>query len=406
MLGLLAGGAALLAACAGPGGMGGPGGPGAFRSARREEDEDELRRFSQRGYDAAASASAYPYRDTWLYGNEEVTLNLLVPRGDGSAPLVLYLPGMGETAEAGEPWRQAWAKAGYAVVAVQTATGAALWSSPAGRNADFARMAREEFGVQALAGRLGLVDFVLRGIQKRAAAAEGVYARIDVGRTAVAGFDLGAQTALALAGEKVPRLKSPSAMVPLRAAIALSPHATLAAGGFAERFGAIGLPVLAVTGTQDSDPYGLVDSPHTRQAPYRYMPPGGKYQLVLEDGGHDAIGGKPRTEGSDDMSNSQRPDRERSSSRDGGRGGRGGRGGMGGPGGGMGGPGGVGAGSRGGNEQGSQRSRSGPQRQAMIVERVSLAFLDAFVKDDPVAREWLARDAGRWIDPLARLESK
>ena len=45
-------------------------------------------------------------------------------------------------------------------------------------------------------------------------------------------------------------------------------------------------------------------------------------------------------------------------------------------------------------------------RQIVIIERVSVAFLDATVKDDPVAREWLARDAARWSDPLARIERK
>jgi hypothetical protein len=46
------------------------------------------------------------------------------------------------------------------------------------------------------------------------------------------------------------------------------------------------------------------------------------------------------------------------------------------------------------------------QYQIEIVERVSVAFLDAAVKNDPVAREWLARDGARWSDPLARLEMK
>ena len=403
VLALLAGGGVLLAAC------GGPGGPGATRG-RREEDADELRRFGQRGYEAAAASSAYPYRDTWLFGDEEVTINLLVPRGGAPAPLVVYLPGMGESADAGEAWRQAWAQAGYAVAALQTAGSAALWSSPASRNADFAPMAREQFGAKALGTRLGVLDFALHGIRRRAVAAEGVYARIDTGRIAVAGFDLGAQTALALAGEKVPGLTVPAAMPPLRAVIALSPHASLAAGGFAARFGGIELPVLAVTGTEDSDPYGLVDSPHTRQAPYRYMPAGGKYQLVLEDAGHDTIGGRPRSDSEQDMPEGREAG-DRPSSPGGGRGGRGGPGGgMGGPGGGMGrpgggGPGGMGSG-RGGSGQAARGTRGSPRRQAMIVERVTLAFLDAFVKDDPVAREWLARDASRWIDPLARLEAK
>jgi hypothetical protein len=53
-----------------------------------------------------------------------------------------------------------------------------------------------------------------------------------------------------------------------------------------------------------------------------------------------------------------------------------------------------------------RRAGGGAQRQTVIVERVSLAFLDAFVKEDPVAAEWLARDAVRWIDQVAILAAK
>jgi dienelactone hydrolase len=344
---------------------------------------------------------ADPYRETWLRGDDEVTVSLLVPRGGPPSPLILYLPGLGESAEAGELWRRAWAQAGYAVASVQTARGGALWSSAAGRSGDFARVAREQFDEKALSARLGCVDFVLNNIVRRAAAMDGVFGRIDTGRVAVAGFDLGAQTALVLAGEKHPGIDPLAAMPSLRAIIALSPHARIS-GGFAERFGDIRLPVLSITGTEDADPYGLVNTPHTRQAPFKFMPPGSKYMLVLDDGTHQMLSGTSRPMSAEtDM-----PDSRRS----GGMPGGGGR--MGGPGGGMGGPGGMG-GMRGGGPSGGpsgmgmpRRAGGGAQRQTVIVERVSLAFLDAFVKEDPVAAEWLARDAVRWIDQVAILAAK
>jgi hypothetical protein len=230
---------------------------------------------------------------------------------------------------------------------------------------------------------------------------DGVFGRIDTGRVAVVGFDLGAQTALALAGEKHPGIGPLTAMPSLRAIIALSPHARIS-GGFAERFGDIRLPVLSITGTEDDDPYGLVNTPYTRQAPFKFMPPGGKYMLVLDNGTHQLLSGTSRPLSAEmDM-----PDSRRS----GGMPGGGGR--MGGPGGGMGGPGGMG-GMRGGGPSGGpsgmgmpRHARGGAQRQTVIVERVSLAFLDAFVKEDPVAAEWLARDAARWFDQAATLSSK
>lgn len=405
VLGLLVGGAALLAGC---GGL--PGGP---RPSSRDDEDIEFTRFSRRGYDAVAAAAAYPYRETWPYGDDELALNLLVPRGAAPSPLVLYLPGLGESVEAGETWRRSWAHAGYAVACVQTVSGAAAWSASAARNGDFGRAAREQFAVKALAARSKVVEFVLAGMARRAKAGDGVYSRIDTGRVALAGFDLGAQTALALGGERHPDFVAPS-LAGLRAILALSPQAILARGGFAERFGAIRLPTLSVTGSADGDPYGIVDNPHTRQAPFRYMPPGDKYLLVIEDGTHqmlagsggplpggeDAYGGPP-----DAPRHGGRREPPGGMGRDNFGGGPSGMGGPGGRGGGMGGPGGMPGGPP--DKTALRRSAGrGMQRQLVIVERVSVAFLDATVKDDPVAREWLLRDAVRWSDPLARLEMK
>lgn len=392
LLGLIAGSVVLLAAC------------GGSRPPGREEDA-ELQRFTGRGYEPSAMSFAEPYRDVWLRGGEEIGVSLLVPRGAAPSPLVIYLPGMSEPAEAGERWRRAWAQAGYAVASLQTGGGGSRGPSAAGRGADFSRMAREQFDAKTLADRIACVDFVLKEIARRAAAAQGVFAGIDTRRVAVAGFDLGAQTALALAGEKYPGMGAFAALPDLRAVIVLSPHARIS-GGFADRYAGIRLPVLSVTGSEDADPYGLVDSPHTRQAPYNYMPPGGKFLLVLEDGAHRQLAGAKGAMGDEqDM-----PGLRREGGMPGGSGEEGGpqagRGRMGGRGGSMGGTRGGGPPGDPSGMGGSRRAGGGSQRQAVIVERVSLAFLDAFVKEDPVAGEWLARDAGRWMDSLARLEAK
>ena len=403
---LLAGSAALLAACGGP------------RLPRREED-DGLKHFTERGYTAAATTMTEAHRDMWLRGDEEVVIELLVPQSASRSPLVVYLPGLGEPAEAGATWRNAWAQAGYAVASLQTGPGGTLWSSASGRNGDFAKVAREQYAVKSLAMRIERVGFILQGIARRSKAGESIYARIDTSRITVAGFDLGAQTALALAGERHPEITDLPAMPGLRAVIALSPHASLARGGFAERFGNIQLPTLTITGTEDVDPYGLVDSPHTRQAPFNYMPTGDKYLLVIEDGTHQLMAGGSRSLAAAEDAYGPAADRPRDEgprepSGGMGRGGPGGGrgGGMGGPGGGRGGPGGMEGGSggmSGGRPDGAKFRRSagiGFQRQTVIIERVSVAFLDAVVKNDLVAREWLSRDAMRWSDSLAQFKMK
>ncbi len=389
-LALLAGAGAVLAGC------------GPLRAAKALLPDDtgaaspggdsDLKRYAERGYQAAESLPIEPLLDTLRHDGEEVAISLLVPRSGVPRPLVLYLPGLGESVESGENRRQAWARAGYAVVAAQTVGDAGLLSSSAARNGDFTQLARAAFGAPALGRRLGAADFVLRCIEKKANAGEGIYARIDSTCVAVCGFDLGAQTALALAGEQHPALDALPPANALRAVVALSPHVNIAQGAFAKRFGGITLPALTITGTEDRDPYGLVDSPSTRQAAHAFMPPGGKHLLVLEGGTHATIGGAidpARAEGG-----------PAESSGDGRRGGRR--------------PGAAGQGSTGAatddrGRRGATRRPGGQDnspRQRVIVERVSLAFLDAYAKKDPVASEWLARDAARWIDAMGRFESK
>lgn len=405
VLAFLSGGTLLIAASAVP------------RRVLGEERDAELTRFASRGYESATPTTTETKRDVWKHGTDEIIIDLLLPSSVTQAPFVIYMPGLGEPVEAGEKWRIAWAQAGYAVASIQIVGSAALWSTSAGRNGDFKRAASEQFAVKSLNIRLERLNVVLREIARRAQAGDRSYGRIDTSRVAVAGFDLGAQTALAVAGEKHPGMADPPVMPGLRAAIALSPQAILARGGFVERFGAIHLPTLIVTGTEDGDPHGLVESPHTRQAPFYYMPPGDKHLLVIEDGTHQLLAGAggpfapPRED-----ANGAPQDFPPGGGRQGPPGGMGrsnfgaGPGRVGGPGG-RGGPGGE-------DRQGGM-GRPPPERAALqrlaakaslrqivIIERISVAFLDATVKDDPVAREWLSRDAARWSDPLARIRMR
>jgi predicted dienelactone hydrolase len=382
-----------------------------------EERDAELARFASRGYEAAATTTTVANRDVWKHGNDEIMIELLLPSNVAQAPLVIYLPGLGEPVEAGDKWRNGWAQAGYAVASMQIAGSAALWSTSAGRNGDFKRAANEQFAVKSLNTRLERLNFVLREIAHRVQAGDATYGRIDTARVAVAGFDLGAQTALAVAGEKHPGMSDLPVMPGLRAAIALSPQAILARGGFVERFGTIHLPTLTVTGTEDGDPYGLVDSPHTRQAPFNYMPRGDKYLLVMEDGTHQLLAGAGHPVALQGEDANGAPEEFLPGGGRGGPPGGMGRSNFGGGPGGTGGPG--GRGGPGGEDGPGSMGRPPPDRSAfqrfaakallrqiVIIERISVAFLDATVKDDPVAREWLARDATRWSDPLARLEMK
>lgn len=50
------------------------------------------------------------------------------------------------------------------------------------------------------------------------------------------------------------------------------------------------------------------------------------------------------------------------------------------------------------------RASAGPEiAHTTVTQHLSLGFLDAVVKNDPTAVEWLERDAGRWLEPVGEL---
>jgi len=382
---------------------------GACSSPRREPlaDDPALRRYADRAYHPERRYAVETLAESWLSSDPaapgDIPVELSLPREAGSFPLIVYLPGLGESADAGQSWRKAWAAAGYAVLVLQPKRfGPAAMQGRYAKSADFTALARENYATAALNERLRAVDSILSILEQRIASGVAPYDRIDSRRLVVAGFDLGAQTVQALAGERVPGVVLPSFKYPLQAAIILSPYANAAGGGFAKRFSAIGLPVFAATATEDSDSFGVVTSLAARLAPYNYMPAGDKYLLLLSGGSHRLLAGSGSVAEKAEADQAG-PGGEGGGARRGGGGGMppgGGGGGRGGPGGGMGGAGGNSAGSM------SAFPVASNARQTIAIQGVSLTFLDATLKTDPVAREWLERDAGRWLESVGELRRK
>ena len=74
-------------------------------------------------------------------------------------------------------------------------------------------------------------------------------------------------------------------------------------------------------------------------------------------------------------------------------------------------------GKRGGGNSGTSREGSGESRgaftsptdrslSAIVIEGVTTAFLDVYLKKDPIASEWLGRDAVRWVGERGELRRK
>ncbi len=377
-----------------------------------------LQKVVDRGYVPQRRFSTTSLDEMWVYGDTTLAIALVGPSEHGLYPLIVYLPGLGESAEAGILWRNAWAKAGYMVLSVQpAAVGESALRSKLALAGNFEELATEHFSPPSLEGRVRIVDHVLAEARRRAASGVARYSSIDSTRVAVAGYDLGAQTASAIAGEAIRGIDVHTADQNVRAAIILSPYAS-PAKGLAQRWAGISIPALLISGTEDGDPFGIVKS-DARMAPWDFLPDGDKYLLLLSGGTHAVLAGSGmapmggngaigQAQGSGDTAPST--DRKSKWADDGATGGpmpelrlgeddndqspdsnSGGK-----------------SKKRGRNarQAASGRARPFDVRHIADVQGVTTAFLDSSLKIEPVARNWLANDAAKWIGDSGVLRIK
>ena len=376
------------------------------------------------GYSAVLNYDIASINETWQHDGLGLQITMLSPVAPGNYPLIVYLPGLGETAEAGKLWREAWAKAGYAVFSVQPTTlGEALKGTPKVapakssswfskdydntaalndvRNSDLRYVGHQYFSQEQLSSRINHVLWAYAQLKQRNQSRLGLFARADLSKVIIAGYDIGAQTTAAMIGETYDiALPSTADFRPL-AAILLSPTVNMALGDISTRYQHISIPMLAVTGAEDEDP-SAISTPFARTAIWEYAPPGNKCLLVLKKGNHSLLSGNNLNQNQDPKSNQESTEvpesshsRTRFSHNYGGGNSRGG--------------------SHGGNATndmpskwrgGSKLNANQDYIQLAVVYSVSIAFLDHICKNDNVARTWLSDKANLWLNKSASLKIK
>jgi len=402
-----------------------------------EEQAEKVERFmTEGGYSVSRDYPIDSVHETWRHDGQAVEVSMLAPKAPGVYPLIIYLPGLGESAEGGRLWRKTWAKAGYAVFSIQPAEiSSALKEltpmpgkpgddkpsededdsddsdksrpSKAVRNSELHYVGHEYFSPASLKKRINHVLWAYAQLKLRVKAGQALFKSADVSRVIIAGYDIGAQTTEEIIGEKFgadfPQAQDFSPI----AAMLFSPSVDMALGNLTNRYKNIAIPLLVVTGSEDDDPYGI-SSPYVRTAIWEYAPPGNKYLLVLNKGGHQLLAGSnlahrqksdPAQESEEKTGPSEAMQRfgMGNAVRGGGR-----RGGGGGGGGSSAGPfGGMGRPSHGGRQNGEQDAR-----HIAAVFSVSTAFLDTVCKSDKFAQSWISGKAGLWLNKSASLKIK
>ena len=227
--------------------------------------------------------------------NRDVPVRIYTPVATDAAkaarfPVILFSHGLGGNRAGGKFWTEHWASHGYVVVAMQhIGSDESLWKDRAPKE----REAGLKSGVtmKNLGYRVGDLRFVIDEVIRRAGAGEAAFAHADPMRIGMSGHSFGAQTTLAVAGQKSPTLAGQSGLdTRIVAAIAFSPNARNK-NNLSRQFGDIRVPFFSITGTDDGSILGDGTRYQDRIMPYEHMPAGGKYLLVFDRGDHMVFGG-------------------------------------------------------------------------------------------------------------------
>ncbi len=271
--------------------------------------------------------------------NRDIPIRIYLPVQKEAAPVVLFSHGLGGSRNGGAYLGTQWAARGYVAVFLQHAgSDETIWKDkpPAER---FAAMSSAA-SIKNFIARVGDVSATLDQLEMwNADSSHELAGRLDMKHIGMSGHSFGAVTTQAVSGQKFSATK-PLTDPRIKAAIAFSPSKP-AAGDAATAFGSVSIPWLLMTGTNDVARIGAhtigPDDVASRLAVYPALPPGDKYEIVLDGANHYAF-----------------TDRA---------------------------------------DIGVETPRN-PNHHRVILA-LSTAFWDAFLRDDPEAKAWLNSDAPR-----------
>lgn len=218
--------------------------------------------------------------------SREIPIRVYLPKDMVAAPVVLFSHGLGGNREGSAFLGKHWALRGYVAVFLQhPGSDDGVWKD---------KPVAERMG--ALKQAAGLKDFLLR-VQDvpvvldqlevwNKDAAHLFAGRLDLKHVGMSGHSFGAVTTQAVSGQSY-ALGKGFTDSRIKAAVAMSPSAP-ASGDTKKAFGDVKIPWILLTGTKDSSPINGADA-KSRLVVFPALPPGGKYELVLNKAEHSAF---------------------------------------------------------------------------------------------------------------------
>ncbi len=219
--------------------------------------------------------------------NRDIPIRVYLPPKKVVAPVVLFSHGLGGDREGSAYLGRHWAARGYVAVFLQhRGSDTSVWQGkPLGQRMGAMQSAAspENFLL-----RVKDIPAVLNQLERwNKVAGHVLMGRLDLGCVGMSGHSFGAVTTQAVSGQSGVGTAMPFTDTRIKAAIAFSPSGPSHGGDPKEAFGNVRIPWLLMTGTKDVARIGADLA--SRLSVYPALPPGGKYELILEGAEHSAF---------------------------------------------------------------------------------------------------------------------
>ena len=219
--------------------------------------------------------------------SREIPIRVYLKREKNPVPVVLFSHGLGGSRTGSAFLGKHWAGRGYVAVFLQhPGSDASVWQDkpPAQRMASM----RAAAGLENFLLRIDDVRAVLDQLEQwNKVPNHALAGRLDLKRVGMSGHSFGAVTTQAISGQRFLR-GAGFTDSRIKAAVIMSPSGPRGGGDPGPAFGSVKIPWMLLTGTRDTAPIGEAGVAN-RLTVFPALPPGAKYELVLDQAEHSAF---------------------------------------------------------------------------------------------------------------------
>jgi predicted dienelactone hydrolase len=243
------------------------------------------------GYDPMAVSASFTPKTVDLVVKDaarkrDIPIRIYLPDSRSEAPVVLFSHGLGGSRENNRFLGVHWAARGYVGVFLQhPGSDESVWkNAAAGARYRALRTAANGHNLQL---RMQDVPAVLNQLEAwNKTSGHQLAGRLELTRVGMSGHSFGGITTQAVSGQTFPLLTGSEPRI--KASVIFSPSSPRL-GDPKKAFASVKIPWLLMTGTEDVAAIGDIDL-ESRLAVFPALPPGDKFELVLDGAAHSAFG--------------------------------------------------------------------------------------------------------------------